>query len=145
MSEKPEWFEISEDGNEPNRPKNRENREHGEKGKKNLYKFALLAAPLVLIGAVAGAASGEDDDAKPAIDTTITSTNSGSANNESVAPASTSTNNSAVGVANPASGSSVKSAKKGVGVPKPSGKGEHEGREGGEGGEHDGFFGGDDD
>jgi hypothetical protein len=141
MSEKPEWFKLTGEDQEPIN-------KVGKTSKRNIFKIAAVAAPLIFVGAVVVGAAGEADDERPAIDTTITSTNSGSANNDSVAPASTSTNNSPVGVANPASDSSVKSAKKGVGVPKPSGKGEHEGREGGEsgeGGEHDGFFGGDDD
>jgi hypothetical protein len=130
MSEKPEWFELTSDEQGP--AKNA-----GKSGKKNLIKLVAVAAPLILVGAVFVGANGEaDDDHKPAINTTIptatntttaTTVNSGSAKNETVAPASGKV------ISTPTTSAS---AKGGVGVPAPSAKGGDD--------DHEGFFGGDD-
>jgi hypothetical protein len=124
MSEKPEWFKLTGEDQEPIN-------NVGKTGKRNIFKIAAVAAPLILVGAVVVGAAGEaDDDERPAIDTTMpsaTTVNSGSAQNETVAPASDKVNSKPTPVA---------SKKVGVGVPAPSAKGGDD--------DHEGFFGDDD-
>ena len=133
MSEKPEWFELSESDQQPEAPRAKSN--------KRLLKVALFTAPLLLVGGAMVFAEGEgDDDDRPNIDTTITSTNAGSAGT-SAATASDqkSTGNSVV---NPVPAApAAPAAKKGVGVAAP---GTNKGP-GDDDGDHQGFFGGDDD
>jgi hypothetical protein len=159
MSEKPEWFEMAAEDPTPTEPK--------LKSKKRIVKIAMLTAPLLLVGGAMVFAEGDDSDDVPKMDATIptatvnNSTNSAnSANSTSVVKTASTSNtqnissntktNSNVGVVNPATSNSGT----GVGVPKPTGRSDVEGREGHEGrerphgeghegGEHE--FGGDDD
>ena len=65
MSEKPEWFQITEGDEKP----------EVKKSKKGFLKIAAVALPLVVVGAVAVGANGEEDDA-PQFSPTITSNTS---------------------------------------------------------------------
>ena len=156
MSEKPEWFEMASEDPMPSEPK--------LKSKKRIVKIALFTAPLLLVGGAMVFAEGDDGDDAPNMDTAIptatvaSSTNSAavvqnaSTSNTTYNSQKSSTNaksNSNFGVVNPATTNSGT----GVGVPKPTGRGDDEGREGHEGrerphgeghegGEHE--FGGDD-
>mgnify|MGYP003338170857 CR=1 FL=1 len=170
MSERPEWFELTEGDKRSNSNK--------QKPSRNIFIRALaIGVPLVIVGSAMVFAEGDESDDAPKMDTTIpTATTNSSANspNSTTVVENASTSNrtsnatskstaktenisinsnsskttSNVGVANPATNNSGT----GVGVPKPSGRGGddggHEGRErrhgeGHEGGEHE--FGGDDD
>ena len=136
MSEKPEWFQITEGNQKP--------LESVPKPKNRLVKFAVFAAPLVLIGAVAVGANEEfeDDEHAPAINTTLsTSTNSTGAvfsgntsktSSNSVATSVNSIKPASVGITNPAESNSnaTSAGKVGVGVPMPTGKGGDDDREG---------------
>ena len=136
MSEKPEWFQITEGDQKP--------LESVPKSKNRLVKFAVFTAPLVLIGAVALGANEEfeDDEHAPAIDTTLsTSTNStdvvfsetnSKTSKTTLATSVNSIKPAAVGIANPDSPNSnaTSAGKVGVGVPMPTGKGGDDDREG---------------
>ena len=130
MSEKPEWFELAGEDQKPELPV--------AKSKALFLKIALFTAPLVLVGGAMVFADGEGgDDDRPNIDTTITSTNTGSA----IASAATASDQTTSGnsVANPAP--AAPTTKKGVGVAAP---GTNKGPGDGDG-DHQGFIGGDDD
>ena len=133
MSEKPEWFELAGEDQKPELPV--------AKSKTLFLKIAIFTAPLVLVGGAMVFADGEGgDDDRPNIDTTITSTNTGSA----IASAATASDQTTSGnsVANPAPATPATPAtKKGVGVAAP---GTNMGPGDGDG-DHQGFFGGDDD
>ena len=144
MTETPEWFELTNNeenssSNKPNKPKN---------PKKRIAKVLAFTVPLLIVGGamVFAEGEGESDDMPPApvIQTTTdasnqnsdqgaTGTDSGNTSSSTTTKSANSTTAKAAGVANPATTSG-----KGVGVPKPKGGGEHEGREGHEGGEHEG-------
>jgi len=162
MSEKPEWFQITEDEQSTLEPKAE---------KRNLFKILAVSLPLVIAGAVLVGATGEadDDENAPAINTTIPSSTSSNTSNASTESSntdagsnsaivvSTITTSKSAGVSNPAAPNSNAPSvgKVGVGVPMPTGKGDDDGREGHrereghkksenhESGEH--AFGGDDD
>ena len=147
MSEKPEWFEMAAEDPTPTEPK--------LKSKKRIAKIAMFTAPLLLVGGAMVFAEGDDNDDAPKMDTTIPAAivQNASISNATSNTQNISTNvksNSNVGVVNPATTNSGT----GVGVPKPTGRGDDEGREGHEGrerphgeghegGEHE--FGDDDD
>jgi hypothetical protein len=136
MSEKPEWFQITEGDEKP----------EAKKSKRSFLKIAAVALPLVVVGAVAVGANGEEDDA-PQFSPTITSnastnnaTSQTSATTISEASVnspkiSTISNPSKTSLANPAS-----PAKPGIGVQPPKGGGDDD-HEGFEGGEHQRFDG----
>ena len=146
MSEKPDWFKLTEEESSTELP--------SPKVSRRFAKLALLTVPLVLAGGAMVFAEGEDDD-RPNIDTTITSTaiGSGEVSNSTTSNVSGKSSNlnsasntvateqvianSNKSVANPAP--AAPGAQKGAGVPAPSGN------KGDDDGDHQGFFGGDDD
>jgi hypothetical protein len=141
MSEKPEWFKLTDEEQPP--------ASANPKVGKRFAKVALLTVPLVLAGGAMVFADGEDDD-RPNIDTTMTSTNSTSgvaAMTSSANEIGSSGNTKSTGVSVKAEQVIAPSTKaianpgsqKGVGVPAPSGN------KGDDDGDHQGFFGGDDD
>ena len=144
MSEKPEWFELSDE--EP-KPESGLTNKASKSSKKRFVKIALFTAPLLLIGgAMVFAEGGNENDDVPAGVGTLSPATSTASDNSSTN--TTDTTNTGGGVANPSANNGTTSSKslksaKGVGVPKPSGGGDHEGREGGE--HEGGGFGGDDD
>jgi hypothetical protein len=134
MTEKPDWFKISEADQKPS--------ELAPRPKNHLFRIAAVAVPLVLVGAIAVGANGEaEEENAPPIDTTLT-TSSNTSTTSGLTTATTSNKSSAgtvatsvqtktstvVGVANPASANSKNG--KGFGVPMPTGKGGDDGREG---------------
>ena len=136
MSEKPEWFQITEGDEKPEVKKN----------KRGFLKIAAVALPFVVVGAVAVGANGEEDDA-PQFSPTITSNAStsnatlqtsattltkASVNSPKVSTISNPSNTSPAAPANP--------AKPGIGVQPPKGGGDDD-HEGFEGGEHQRFDG----
>ena len=133
MSEKPEWFELSDEEPKP------QSDGVNKKSKKRFVKIALFTAPLLLIGGAMVFAEGgnENDDVPAGVGTLSPATSTTDAN-------SNSSNSSTLNGSTSSNSSTGSKSVKGVGVPKPSGGGEHEGGEGGghEGGEG---FGGEDD
>ena len=132
MSDKPEWFELSESDQQPEAPRFKSN--------KRILKIALVTAPLLLVGGAIVFAAGEgDDDDRPNIDTTISSTNNGSNQISNSASSSGSTEKTIAisnkTVAKPAQKPSK--IHKGVGVPAPKANNDEED-------DHQGFFGEDD-
>lgn len=133
MSEKPEWFQLT-DGDQKPEPTT-------ARASKRFVKVAAFTAPLLLVGGAMVFADGHDEDERPKIDTTIsTSTSQGSNNSESqstpqIKKASTSNN----GVISNQAINSPSSAPKSPGISAPSGNGDddHEGF-GGEREHHDG-------
>jgi hypothetical protein len=118
MSEKPEWFQLT-DGDQKPEPEAR-------RASKRFVKIAAFTAPLLLVGGAMVFADGHDEEEQPNIDTTISTSTSTStvsdATTNSNAVASKST------FANP-------SASKSAGVVAP-------GTQQGPGdGDHEGFFG----
>ena len=133
MSEKPEWFQITEGDEKPEVKKN----------KRGFLKIAAVALPLVVVGAVAVGANGEEDDA-PQFSPTITS-NASTSNATSQTSATTiskaSVNSPKVStISNPSNTSLAAPAKPGIGVQPPKGGGDDD-HEGFEGGEHQRFDG----
>ena len=139
MSEKPEWFQITESDEKP----------EAKKSKRSFLKIAAVALPLVVVGAVAVGANGEEDDA-PQFSPTITS-NASTSNAISQTSAttiskasvnspkiSTISNPSNTSPANPASPANP--SKPGIGVQPPKGGGDDD-HEGFESGEHQRFDG----
>lgn len=57
MSEKPDWFELAGEESQP----------EVRKAKRPLFKVALIAAPLLLVGAAVVAANGEEEGSGPKI------------------------------------------------------------------------------
>lgn len=127
MSEKPEWFQITEGDEKPD----------VKKSKSGFLKIAAVALPLVVVGAVAVGANGEEDDA-PQFSPTITanaSTSNATAQTSATTNTKASINSPKVStIANPSTTSPANPAKPGIGVQPPKGGGEndHEGFEGGE-------------
>ena len=72
MSEKPEWFELAGEDQTPEKPV--------AKSKKRLLKLAAFTAPLVLVGGAMVFADGHDEEERPNIDTTISTSTSQSSN-----------------------------------------------------------------
>lgn len=106
---------------------------------KRFTKIALFSVPLLLVGVTMVVAEGQDGDDAPKLDTTIPATSTASTATVNNATTSTAIKAApvvaAAGVANPSAN--------GVGVPKPTGGKEDEGREGHEGREgRDGHEGG---
>jgi hypothetical protein len=134
MSEKPEWFEITEGDQKPAEIK----------PKRSLLKIAAVALPLVVVGTFAVGANGEEDDA-PNVPHSIESTNSSSSNastqndNTSVAesPKTSTPSTKVTAVTNPITSTPEKP---GIGVQPPKGDGDDD-HEGFEGGEHKRFDG----
>ncbi|MBU6263615.1 MAG: hypothetical protein KGM39_02435 [Actinomycetales bacterium] len=127
MSEKPEWFQITEGDEKP----------EAKKSKRGFLKIAAVALPLVVVGAVAVGANGEEDHV-PKFSPTITS-NTSTSNLTSQASATTtskvSINSTTVStISNPSTTSPANPGKPGIGVQPPKGGGDddHEGFDGGE-------------
>jgi hypothetical protein len=136
MSEKPEWFQITEGDDKPAEPKSKSSR----------LKIVAIALPLIVVGAFAVGANGdEDDEVAPQISSsTMASTSNSDASSTSENtkkvtaaivsnPQKQNSMNVAKSVSAPASTAPVKP---GIGVPAPSINGKED--------DHDGFFGGDD-
>lgn len=150
MSEKPEWFEMTEGDQKPEPIRT--------VASKRLIKIAAFTAPLLLVGGAMVFADGHEEEERPNINTTIPSTasnatTSSSASTNSVASKSISAQQSSDKTTTPISPNSPKAIpSKGPGIQAPSGNGDddHEGfggerehREGGERehherGEHEG-------
>jgi hypothetical protein len=124
MSEKPEWFQITEGDEKP----------EAKQRKRGFLKIAAVALPLVVVGAVAVGANGEEDDApqfSPTINSAAqnsTSTIAKSSNTATNSPkVSTISNPSATAPANPSGPSNPGN---GVQPPKGGGNDDHEGFDG---------------
>lgn len=141
MGEKPEWFQITDEEQKPAAVKE-------IKAKRKFLKVAAIALPLVVVGAVAVGANGEEDDAPQISTSSSISSETTATTDKTVATTTTATtaSKSAVGVSNP---STTTPAKPGAGIQEPSkiggddhegfGDGDHEGRENHqERGDHDG-------
>ena len=128
MSKKPEWFEMTANENQPAEP--------NVKSSKRSVKIALFTVPLLLVGATMVFAEGEDGDDAPRMDTAIpaaaTVTNNSTASVKNAAPINQSAVSATVKDAGavPAIAAVADPATKGVGVPKPTGGADDEGREG---------------
>ena len=149
MSEKPEWFQITEGDEKP----------EVKKSKRGFLKITAVALPLVVVGAFAVAANGGEDDA-PQFSPTITTSSAASSstngvvtqNSNKVINASSSNSKTSPVVATVSNPSAPTPTKPSIGVQPPKGGGDesHEGFEGGEhreggehhheGGEHEGSF-----
>ena len=153
MSEKPEWFEMTEGEQKP--------AEVAAKSNKRLLKLALFTAPLVLVGGAMVFADGNGPDDAPNINTTIpSSTSSAIAANTAISTSTKTVASKSITAKQSSDRSSTSIApsspnanpSKGTGIQAPSGNGDdgHEGfggerehHEGGErehheGGEHEG-------
>ena len=116
MSEKPEWFQITEGDEKP----------EVKKSKRGFLKIAVVALPLVVVGAVAVGANGEEDDA-PQLSPTITS--NASTGNETAQASATTISKASV---NSPKVSTISNPGIGIQPPKGGGDDDHEGFEGGE-------------
>lgn len=122
MSEKPEWFKLTEGDEKPEIAP--------VSSSKRFAKLALFTLPLMLVGGAMVFADGEEGDDRPNIDTTITSTvSTASAVANSEAPKH---NVNAVKISQPstavvsAPSVAAPNANKGLGVPAPSANREDE-------------------
>ena len=119
MSEKPEWFQITEGDKKP----------EVKKSKKGFLKFAAVALPLVVVGAVAVGANGEEDDA-PDFSPTITSnvsTDNAAAQTSTATISQASINSPKVStISNPNNMSPVNPANPGIGIQPPKGGGDED-------------------
>lgn len=136
MSEKPEWFQITEGDEKP----------EAKKSKRGFLMIAAVALPLVVVGAVAVGANGEEDDApqfSPKITSNV-STSNATAQTGTTSIAKSSNNPSKVStISNPSNGSPANPANPanpGIGVQPPKGGGDDD-HEGFDGGEHKRFDG----
>ena len=129
MSEKPEWFQITEGDEKP----------EVKKSKRSFLKITAVALPLVVVGAVAVGANGEEDDA-PQFSPTITSSNSTAQTNVTTISKASIISPKVSTISNPNTTSPVNPANPGIGVqpPKNGGDDDHEGFEGGENQRFDG-------
>jgi hypothetical protein len=125
MSEKPEWFQITEGDEKP----------EAKKSKRGFLKIAAVALPLVVVGAVAVGANGEEDDASqfsPKI------TSNASTSNATAQTGTTSIAKSSNTASNSPKVSTISNPSTGVQPPKGGGDDDHEGFEGGENKRFDG-------
>lgn len=144
MSEKPEWFQLT-DGDQKPEPE-------AKRASKRFVKIAAFTAPLLLVGGAMVFADGEESDDRPNINTTLSSGTGTTASVSSdehpteSAPAVQISNPKTAAVNAPSAASPSSIASKGPGIQAPSGQGgddhdgfsgEREHREGGEREHHD--------
>jgi hypothetical protein len=124
MSEKPEWFQITEGDEKP----------EVKRSKRGFLKIAAVALPLVVVGAVAVGANGEEDDApqfSPAITSNASTSNATSQTSATTFSKASTTSPKISTISNP-SNTSPKNPSIGVQPPKGGEDDDHEGFEGGE-------------
>jgi hypothetical protein len=107
MSEKPEWFEMTDGEKKPEIDEVKTNR--------RFIKVALFTAPLLLVGGAMVFADGHDEEDRPNIDTTLSTSITGT----TITSASNTQSNSDSNIKNATSAKPTPVNSKGAGVAEP--------------------------